>query len=119
VRGLEFVALPHHDECCGFGGTFAVKNAEVSTAMGLEKVRSIQDTGASVCAAGDNSCLMQIGGLLHRQGAAVRCLHLAEILAAREAGASLPVLRQAQGRPERSRGTPEGGSHPIASSAER
>jgi L-lactate dehydrogenase complex protein LldE len=97
VRGLEFVALPRHDECCGFGGTFAVKNAEVSTAMGLEKVRSIHDTGASVCAAGDNSCLMQIGGLLHRQGAAVRCLHLAEILAATDAGDGLP---------------PEGGSHP-------
>jgi L-lactate dehydrogenase complex protein LldE len=65
--------------------------------MGLEKVRSIHDTGASVCAAGDNSCLMQIGGLLHRQGAAVRCLHLAEILAATDAGDGLP---------------PEGGSHP-------
>jgi L-lactate dehydrogenase complex protein LldE len=80
VRGLEFVALPRHDECCGFGGTFAVKNADVSTAMGLEKIRSIQETGATVCVAGDNSCLMQIGGLLHRQGAAVRCMHLAEIL---------------------------------------
>ena len=80
VRGLEFVALPRHDECCGFGGTFAVKNAEVSTAMGLEKIRSIEETGATVCAAGDNSCLMQIGGLLHRQGTAVRCMHLAEIL---------------------------------------
>jgi len=78
--------LPRHDECCGFGGTFAVKNAEVSTAMGLEKVRSIQETGAAVCAAGDNSCLMQIGGLLHRQGAAVRCMHLAEILAATAPG---------------------------------
>jgi L-lactate dehydrogenase complex protein LldE len=84
VRGLEFVALPRYDECCGFGGTFAVKNAEVSTAMGLEKVRSIQETGATVCAAGDNSCLMQIGGLLHRQGAGVRCMHLAEILASQE-----------------------------------
>ena len=91
VRGLEFVALPRHDECCGFGGTFAVKNAEVSTAMGLEKIRSIEETGATVCAAGDNSCLMQIGGLLHRQGTAVRCMHLAEILAATDAGDDLPA----------------------------
>ena len=89
VRGLEFVPLPRHDECCGFGGTFAVKNAEVSTAMGLEKVRSIEETGATVCAAGDNSCLMQLGGLLHRQGSVVRCMHLAEILAA--ADADLPA----------------------------
>jgi len=104
------VALPRHDECCGFGGTFAVKNAEVSTAMGLEKIRSIEETGATVCAAGDNSCLMQIGGLLHRQGTAVRCMHLAEILAATDAGDGLPALRQAQGRPEHSRGTAEAGS---------
>jgi L-lactate dehydrogenase complex protein LldE len=95
VRGLEFVELPGHDECCGFGGTFAVKNAEVSTAMGLEKVRSIERTGATVCAAGDNSCLMQIGGLLHRQGAGVRCMHLAEILAETDAADSLPALEPA------------------------
>ena len=81
VRGLELVPLPRQDECCGFGGTFAVKNADVSTAMGLDKVRAIEESGATVCTAGDNSCLMQIGGLLHRQGAGVRCLHLAEILA--------------------------------------
>ena len=81
VRGLELVPLPRHDECCGFGGTFAVKNAAVSTAMGNDKVAGILETGAEVCAAGDNSCLMQIGGLLHRQDRPVRCLHLAEILA--------------------------------------
>ena len=81
VRGLDFVALPRHDECCGFGGTFAVKNAEVSTAMGNDKVASIAETGATVCVAADNSCLMQIGGLLRRQDAGVRCMHLAEILA--------------------------------------
>jgi L-lactate dehydrogenase complex protein LldE len=82
VRGLDFVALPRHDECCGFGGTFAVKNAAVSTAMGNDKVASILETGADTCAAGDNSCLMQIGGLLRRQERPVRCMHLAEILAA-------------------------------------
>ena len=81
VRGLRFVPLPHNDECCGFGGTFAVKNAEVSTAMGGDKIGCVLETGAEYCVAGDNSCLMQIGGLLSRRGAAVRCLHLAEVLA--------------------------------------
>jgi L-lactate dehydrogenase complex protein LldE len=81
VRGLTLLPLAGSDECCGFGGTFAVKNADVSTAMGADKVARVLETGAAVCTAGDNSCLMQIGGLLRRQGAAVRCLHLAEILA--------------------------------------
>jgi L-lactate dehydrogenase complex protein LldE len=88
VRGLQLVPLPRHDECCGFGGTFAVKNADVSTAMVTEKVGCVLDTGAEVCTAGDNSCLMQIGGALSRSGAGVRCVHLAEILAStEEAGA--------------------------------
>ena len=86
VRGLELVTLPHYDECCGFGGTFAVKNAEVSTAMGRDKVKAVEDTQATVCTAGDNSCLMQIGGLLRREGSGVRCLHVAEILAATAPG---------------------------------
>ena len=81
VRGLDLVVLPRHDECCGFGGTFAVKNPDVSTAMGNDKVESIAATGAEVCVAGDNSCLMQIDGLLRRNGVPVRCMHLAEILA--------------------------------------
>jgi L-lactate dehydrogenase complex protein LldE len=81
VRGLQLVPLPRHDECCGFGGTFAVKNADVSTAMVTDKIGGILETGAEVCAAGDNSCLMQISGALTRTNASVRCLHLAEILA--------------------------------------
>ena len=85
VRGLQFAPLPGHDECCGFGGTFAVKNAEVSTAMVADKVAAVLSTGASVCTAGDNSCLMQIGGALVRQDATVRCMHLAEILASADA----------------------------------
>jgi L-lactate dehydrogenase complex protein LldE len=80
VRGLDFVALPRHDECCGFGGTFAVKNADVSTAMGNDKIANIAATNAEVCVAADNSCLMQIGGLLSRMESGVRCLHIAEIL---------------------------------------
>jgi L-lactate dehydrogenase complex protein LldE len=82
VRGLELVELPDATECCGFGGTFAVKNAETSAAILVDKVRNIVETGAEVCAAADNSCLLQIGGALSRNRAPVQTAHLAEILAA-------------------------------------
>jgi L-lactate dehydrogenase complex protein LldE len=81
VRGLELVELAEPQECCGFGGTFAVKNADVSTAMLTDKVRHVLDTRAEVCAAVDTSCLMHIGGGLERLRAGTRTLHLAEILA--------------------------------------
>jgi L-lactate dehydrogenase complex protein LldE len=81
VRGLELVELPEAAECCGFGGTFAVKNAETSTAMLIDKCQAVVSTGAEICTAVDSSCLMQIGGGLARQAAGVRTLHLAEILA--------------------------------------
>src|SRR5215469_4814745 len=81
VRGLELINLPGSDQCCGFGGTFAIKNADVSTAMLAEKMDCIRGTGAEVCTAADNSCLMHIGGGLSRAGARVRCVHIAEILA--------------------------------------
>ncbi len=81
VRGIDLVELPGAEECCGFGGTFAIKNADTSMAMLGDKVRHVLDTRAEVCSAGDNSCLMQIGGALHRQRAGVRTVHLAEILA--------------------------------------
>jgi L-lactate dehydrogenase complex protein LldE len=81
VRGIELVDLPQAEECCGFGGTFAVKNAEVSAAIAADKVRSVLDTGAEVVCAADNSCLMHIGGALSRQRTGVRTLHLAEVLA--------------------------------------
>jgi L-lactate dehydrogenase complex protein LldE len=84
VRGLDLVELPRAEECCGFGGTFAVKNADTSMAMLGDKLRSILDTRAEVCAAADNSCLMHIGGALHRQRAGVGAVHLAEILASTE-----------------------------------
>ncbi len=86
VKGLDLVELERSEECCGFGGTFAVKNAETSTAMLADKMRHVVDTGAEVCTAGDNSCLMHIGGGLSRLRAGVRTLHLAEILASTEAG---------------------------------
>jgi len=82
VRGIDLVELPEARECCGFGGTFAVKNADVSMAMLSDKLRHILDTRAEVCTAADNSCLMHIGGALRRQRAGVRVMHLAEILAA-------------------------------------
>jgi L-lactate dehydrogenase complex protein LldE len=84
VRGLELVELPDAESCCGFGGTFALKNADVSTAMLADKMRNIQDTSASVCAAGDASCLMHIGGGLSRLHTGVRTVHLAEILSSTE-----------------------------------
>ncbi len=81
VDGLELVELPDARECCGFGGTFAVKNHETSSAMVVDKCRAVVSTGADVCTAVDGSCLLQIGGRLSREGAGVRTLHLAEILA--------------------------------------
>jgi L-lactate dehydrogenase complex protein LldE len=85
VRGLELVELPAADQCCGFGGTFALKNADTSSAMLADKMRHVLDTKAEVCTAGDSSCLMHIGGGLSRLDADVRTVHLAEILAATEA----------------------------------
>lgn len=84
VRGLELVDLPGDTECCGFGGTFAVKNADVSVAMGADKCHNIRSTDAEVVVASDNSCLAHIGGMLDRQRSGVRQMHLAEILASTE-----------------------------------
>jgi L-lactate dehydrogenase complex protein LldE len=81
VRGIDLVDLPSVTECCGFGGTFAIKNPDVSTAMLTDKMRAVMATGAEVVTAGDNSCLMHIGGGLSRARAGVRAVHLAEILA--------------------------------------
>jgi L-lactate dehydrogenase complex protein LldE len=83
VRGMDLVELPEAKECCGFGGTFAVKNADTSAAMLGDKIRRVLDTEAEVCAAGDNSCLMHIGGGLRRLRAGVEVVHLAQILASR------------------------------------
>ena len=84
VRGLTLVDLPQAEECCGFGGTFALKNADTSVAIGADKARHVRETGAEVLVAGDSSCLMHVGGLLSRQRSGVRTAHLAEILAATE-----------------------------------
>ena len=84
VRGIDLVEIENLETCCGFGGTFAVKNAEVSSAMLADKVTAVLNTGAEACTACDNSCLMHINGALHRQETGVGTLHLAEILAGEE-----------------------------------
>jgi L-lactate dehydrogenase complex protein LldE len=84
VRGIDLQELPEAESCCGFGGTFAVKNADVSSAMLTDKTHHILQTGAEVCTALDSSCLMHIGGGLARQRSGVRAVHLAEILASVE-----------------------------------
>jgi L-lactate dehydrogenase complex protein LldE len=81
VAGIDLVELPAADVCCGFGGTFALKNADVSAAMLADKMTSVLATRAEVCTAGDSSCLMHIGGGLSRIRAGTRAVHLAEILA--------------------------------------
>lgn len=82
VDGIDLVELERADECCGFGGTFALKNADTSTAMLADKMRHVLGTRAEVLTAGDSSCLMHIGGGLSRLRTGTRTLHLAEILAA-------------------------------------
>lgn len=81
VEGLHLVDLPGALECCGFGGTFAVKNADTSVAMGQDKIDAVLASGAEVLTSADTSCLMHLGGLLSRKGVPVRVMHLAEILA--------------------------------------
>ncbi|MEU5157681.1 (Fe-S)-binding protein [Glycomyces sp. NPDC021274] len=89
VRDIELVDLPAADQCCGFGGTFALKNSEVSSAMLADKCRNAAATGAEYLAAADNSCLTHIGGgisRLERSASAAerrvpRPIHYAEILA--------------------------------------
>jgi L-lactate dehydrogenase complex protein LldE len=88
VRGIDLVQLPNLDQCCGFGGTFAIKNADVSTAMLAEKTAAILSTHAEACTACDNSCLMHIHGSLHRDQTGVKTVHLAEILAGEPEAAS-------------------------------
>ncbi len=102
VRGLELVDLPGATECCGFGGTFALKNADTSAAMVADKVRAVASTGARFCCAADNSCLAQIGGAAQRSRAGFEVIHLAQILASTGAapGGSSRPAQHGDGRPE-------------------
>jgi L-lactate dehydrogenase complex protein LldE len=81
VDGLDLVTLPDAQECCGFGGTFSVKNAETSSAMVATKVDNVLATGAQVLVSTDNSCLLNIAGALVRRAPAMRAMHAAEVLA--------------------------------------
>jgi len=95
VEGINLVELPDANQCCGFGGTFAVKNSDTSSAMLADKVRNIESTNAEVACAGDYSCLMHIGGGLNRKASATTTMHLAEILAStrEEPATPPPALR--------------------------
>ena len=81
VDGLDYVPLPRAEDCCGFGGTFAVKMPVISSAMVDDKVDHVLATGAALLLGLDMSCLMNIDGRLRRRGANVRVKHLAEVLA--------------------------------------
>jgi L-lactate dehydrogenase complex protein LldE len=81
VRGIDLVELDRADQCCGFGGTFALKNSDTSAAMLADKMSDVVRTRAEFCTAGDASCLMHIGGGLSRLSTGIRTVHLAEILA--------------------------------------
>jgi L-lactate dehydrogenase complex protein LldE len=80
VKDIELLPLERADECCGFGGTFSVKNSDISSAMLDDKCTAVAETGAEFLAAADNSCLMHIGGGLSRRGGP-KAIHYAEILA--------------------------------------
>jgi L-lactate dehydrogenase complex protein LldE len=82
VKAVDLRPLGDADECCGFGGTFAIRNADVSSAMLADKLRRIEETRASGVCACDASCLLHIRGGLERRGSHVRAVHLAEVLAA-------------------------------------
>ncbi|MDJ1135034.1 (Fe-S)-binding protein [Streptomyces iconiensis] len=103
VTGIEYTELDGAEECCGFGGTFCLKNPAASGAMNADKARHVRESGAHVVTAGDNSCLMNIQGRLTADGDQVRCLHLAEILARTEEDGPLPgvpLARTAAGTPK-------------------
>ena len=92
VRGLRYLPLANMDRCCGFGGTFSVKNAEVSSAMLAVKLQDVVSTGAEYCTALDNSCLMHLGGAMHRQYTGMKSIHMVEILASTEAAPAEATL---------------------------
>jgi L-lactate dehydrogenase complex protein LldE len=84
VKGIELRELPEAEQCCGFGGTFALKNADTSTAMGEDKINHVLETGAEIVCTSDSSCMMHLGGFASRRKLPVRSMHLAEILASQE-----------------------------------
>ncbi|WP_085524305.1 (Fe-S)-binding protein [Tuberibacillus sp. Marseille-P3662] len=83
VEGLELVDLPNRQDCCGFGGTFAVKMTSISEQMVDEKVEHIEDTETNILIGADGGCLMNIEGRIDRQGKPIRVMHIAEVLNSR------------------------------------
>nr|WP_255416226.1 (Fe-S)-binding protein [Tessaracoccus sp. OH4464_COT-324] len=81
VEGLELLELPNADQCCGFGGTFSIKNSDMSVAMAEDKANCAIDSGAEYLTGGDHACLMNVQGILHRNKSNVQTIHLVEILA--------------------------------------
>ncbi|HUG43749.1 MAG TPA: (Fe-S)-binding protein [Acidobacteriota bacterium] len=81
VQGIDFREMDDAERCCGFGGTFAIKFADVSSAMGHDKISRIRESGARVVVSNDGGCLMHLRGLIDRQKAPLRTMHLAEVLA--------------------------------------
>lgn len=88
VKGLDLIDLPHNYDCCGFGGTFAVKMVPISEQMVDEKVKHVVETEAEVLIGADNGCLMNIGGRLSRKGQPLKVMHIAQILNANKGGTS-------------------------------
>ena len=86
VRGITLLDLPSADQCCGMGGTFSLKNPDMSVAMAGDKARNVASTGAEYLVAGDNLCLLNISGVLNRTRAGVKPIHLVEILSQTEGG---------------------------------
>ncbi len=86
VAGVEYVPMEKQDQCCGFGGSFAVRYPEISGAMVGEKVGCVTRTACDLLVSTDTGCLMNIGGALHRKGAAPQVSHLAELLETRQPG---------------------------------
>jgi L-lactate dehydrogenase complex protein LldE len=83
VKGLKFTELPGKEQCCGFGGTFSVKMAQISEQMVDEKVRHVEETGAEYLIGADGACLMNIGGRIDRIGKPIKVMHIAEVLNSR------------------------------------
>ena len=84
VHGITVLDLPNSEQCCGMGGTFSLKNPDMSVAMASDKARNVASTGAEYLVAGDNLCLLNISGVLNRTRAGVKPIHLVEILARTE-----------------------------------
>ncbi|RFA35828.1 Fe-S oxidoreductase [Virgibacillus dokdonensis] len=89
VKGIEFIELPVKEDCCGFGGTFAVKNPEISQEMVKEKSQHVSETKAEYLVGADMGCLMNIGGRMRREGKNVKVVHITEILNSHEQGGGI------------------------------